>query len=215
MAAKKCLQDIEGELRHFYNDRLNEMEDTPEGPQAKYLHYNHYFESIMCGDARGEANQALLVTGMEALYREIIQVAPPSAETSTTLVDSLPPTPTEEAPARFTVMLWKLPFHTKGFIRGATNAKHTLENMCTFIMKGNPTFTYPIEVKPTFGGLNGGRSPLLHGGKGGVGRGGAEKRGKGAGRPRNNSQKTSLERAHSSESFRGPRQLTSHLHQPP
>ncbi len=66
-------------------------------------------------------------------------------------VQTLPALPVDgEEPATFAVPLWCLPYQTKMFIRGATNGKHVLENMSTFLLRGNQTATYPIEVVPVF-----------------------------------------------------------------
>lgn len=51
-------------------------------------------------------------------------------------------------PVKFNVNIWHLPLAQSGYIRGATNAKHVLENMSTFMLVGNKTSTYPIEVSP-------------------------------------------------------------------
>ncbi len=74
-------------------------------------------------------------------------MAPPKKET----VQILPALPAEnDEPMIFAVPLWCLPYQSKLFIRGSTNGKHVLENMSTFLLRGNQTATYPIEVVPIF-----------------------------------------------------------------
>ena len=44
--------------------------------------------------------------------------------------------------------LVQFPLDVKGYIRGATNSRQILENMSKFILTGNKTEMYPIEVAP-------------------------------------------------------------------
>lgn len=69
---------------------------------------------------------------------EVLPAAPPKPEVEGADID----------PVVFNVNLWHLPLQQSGYIRGATNAKHVLENMSTFMLAGNKTATYPIEIAP-------------------------------------------------------------------
>lgn len=55
----KCcfIQHWEKALRSEYQAILGEMQDTPTGPQAKYINWNHYFASLFPGTPAG--HQAL------------------------------------------------------------------------------------------------------------------------------------------------------------
>ena len=133
---------------------MAEQEPTPDGMRIKYLNWNHYFACLYPDSPDGQAKQKKFVDEMQDLYEEVIKVAPgpPTRQEPVTILPAGPRT--DEAaggtgePVRMTLHLWKLPFLVPGFIRGATNSKHVLENLSAFIVSGNKTSTYPIEVSP-------------------------------------------------------------------
>jgi hypothetical protein len=48
------MQHWEKSLRSEYQAILGEMQDTPTGPQAKYLNWNHYFSSLFPDTPAGQ-----------------------------------------------------------------------------------------------------------------------------------------------------------------
>ena len=70
------------------------------------------------------------------------------------VVDTLPEGPAADEdtdggqPVDMLLFFGNLPLDVSGYIRGATNSRQVLENMSKFVLEGNKTDMYPIEVAP-------------------------------------------------------------------
>ncbi len=141
----------EGHLRSEYIQIMAEMEDTPTGPQAKYLNWNHYFACMFPATPVGKAALEQYIEGMQNLCKQVLDVAP-GTRAGREVPSTLPAGPAaddvEAEPVKLNLNLWHLPLHQTGYIRGATNSKHIIENMATFMLSGNKTNMYPIEIAP-------------------------------------------------------------------
>jgi len=142
------LEDLVKELQDYYQNEYNQDVDTPHGKQAKYLHWNDYFMKKF----NTEEKKTDYMARMSSLLGTVRHKAPGPKEPK--LVDVLPvgPTPDQETdggqPVEMLIFLGKLPLDSSGYIRGATNSRQVLENMSKFVMTGNKTDMYPIEVAP-------------------------------------------------------------------
>jgi hypothetical protein len=94
------------------------------------------------------------LTSLKNLLAEVVTVAP-GTRAGREVPSALPAGPLKPEdgnatsdPVTFHVNIWHLPLQQAGYIRGATNAKHVLENMSTFMLLGNKSATYPLEVAP-------------------------------------------------------------------
>ena len=148
VCAMSYLEDIDKQLQDYYQNQYNQEEDTPQGKQAKYLNWNDYFVKKF----NTEDKKNSYMGRMWSLLESVRQHAPGPKKPK--LLDVLPagPTPDEETdggqPVQMLLFLAKLPLDTSGYIRGATNSRQALENMSKFVLTGNKTDMYPIEVAP-------------------------------------------------------------------
>lgn len=142
------LEDIDQQLQDYYQKEYNQEEDTPHGKQAKYLSWNDYFMKKY----NSEGQRADYKTGMQSLLGEVKRLAPGPKKQK--LSDVLPagPAPDQDTdggqPVDMLLFLAQFPLDVNGYIRGATNSRQILENMSKFILTGNKTDMYPIEVAP-------------------------------------------------------------------
>ncbi len=153
------LKECEVTLSKFFHEQLQVMEETPEGDQAKFLNFNHLFESHFGENPTGQAAMDNFTRALQQLYNAVVAIAP-AKHIPTACLPAGPGGDAEDS-AKFNVNLWKLPFSSKLYIRGATNCEQILTNMSTFITKGNSTHLYPVEVSPIFTGLISG-CPWVH-----------------------------------------------------
>ena len=142
------LEDIDKQLQDYYQKEYNQEEDTPHGKQAKYLSWNDYFEKKY----NSEGQRADYKNLMLSLVGEIKRYAPGPKKQKLSAVLPAGPAPEEDTdggqPVEMLLSLVQFPLDVKGYIRGATNSRQILENMSKFILTGNQTEMYPIEVAP-------------------------------------------------------------------
>ena len=142
------LEDIDKQLQDYYQKEYNQEEDTPHGKQAKYLSWNDYFMKKY----NSEGQRADYKNLMLSLVGEVKRYAPGPKKQKLSAVLPAGPAPDEDTdggqPVEMLLSLVQFPLDVKGYIRGATNSRQILENMSKFILTGNKTEMYPIEVAP-------------------------------------------------------------------
>ena len=142
------LEDVDKQLQDYYQKEYNQEEDTPHGKQAKYLSWNDYFEKKY----NSEGQRADYKNLMLSLVGEVKRYAPGPKKQKLSAVLPAGPAPEEDTdggqPVEMLLSLVQFPLDVKGYIRGATNSRQILENMSKFILTGNKTEMYPIEVAP-------------------------------------------------------------------
>ena len=142
------LEDIDKQLQDYYQKEYNQEEDTPHGKQAKYLNWNDYFmKKHKSEDQRADYKNLML-----SLLGQVKRHAPGPRKQKLSAVLPAGPAPDEDTdggqPVFMLLSLVQFPLDVKGYIRGATNSRQILENMSKFILTGNKTEMYPIEVAP-------------------------------------------------------------------
>ena len=142
------LEGIDQVLLDYYQKEYNQEEDTPHGKQAKYLNWNDYFMKKY----NSEGQRADYKNLMLSLVGEVKRHAPGPKKQKLSAVLPAGPAPDEDTdggqPVEMLLSLVQFPLDVKGYIRGATNSRQILENMSKFILTGNKTEMYPIEVAP-------------------------------------------------------------------
>ena len=143
------LKAMDDKLRAFFTQELAKKVSTGTGMEAEFHNINDYFcKTFPEGPAREQ-----YFKDMKELWAKVVGVAPgPNALPVATVV---PAAPTEdlEAGTPLRLHLWNFPLEVRGYIRGATCAKHVLENMSTFLLEKNKTEVFPLETAPEFLGL--------------------------------------------------------------
>ena len=142
------LEDIDKELQDYYQREYNQEEDTPQGKQAKYLSWNDY----LMKKYNSEDQRTSYKNQMLTLLQEVKRHAPGPRKQNLSAVLPAAPAPEEDTdggqPVDMLLFLAQFPLDVTGYIRGATNSRQILENMSKFLLTGNKTEMYPIEVAP-------------------------------------------------------------------
>ena len=66
----------EKRIREEFLTTMNLQEDTPSGPQVKYLNWNHYFSTVYPDTIEGNSHFQSYIEKVKGLYQQVVRVAP-------------------------------------------------------------------------------------------------------------------------------------------
>ena len=66
----------EKRIREEFLTTMNLQEDTPSGPQVKYLNWNHFYSTVYPDTIEGNSHFQSYIEKVKVLYQQVVRVAP-------------------------------------------------------------------------------------------------------------------------------------------